>query len=171
MEGWTDKEISQKLIFYTLRPVTRKRREILGWAIKGEMMYMQFWILHRGPNAFFAAGQFWPCFCRQKWGECNQMRSVWSPMHIHIKENYDNALYHKDRHLWNNYIRHELLSPNMATHLSPNSLINLVIYQVSIPIWWWILWITKFSEPEDLGNHQFGNKSSEKFGKSPNKII
>ena len=32
----------------TLRPVTRKRREILGWAIKGEKSG-----IHRGTNAFW----------------------------------------------------------------------------------------------------------------------
>ena len=35
--------------FWLLEPVNRKQREILGWAIKGQMMY-----LHRGPNAFWA---------------------------------------------------------------------------------------------------------------------
>ena len=46
----TDKEISEKnRNFFTLRPVTRKRREILGWAIKGQMIYM-----HRGPTTFLA---------------------------------------------------------------------------------------------------------------------
>ena len=54
MEGWTDKEISQKLKFYTLRPVTRKRREILGWAIKGDV----YVILHiaEGTKRLFCCG-------------------------------------------------------------------------------------------------------------------
>ena len=52
----TDKEISEKQTFFTSWPVTQKQREILGWAIKGQMMDM-----HRGPNAFLAksgCGQF-----------------------------------------------------------------------------------------------------------------
>ena len=32
----TDKEINEKQKSFTFRSVTRKRREILGWAIKGE---------------------------------------------------------------------------------------------------------------------------------------
>ena len=42
------REISDKLNF-TLRPVTQKQREILGWAIKGEKPHIQ-----RGTNAFSA---------------------------------------------------------------------------------------------------------------------
>ena len=45
----TDKEISEKRNFFTLRPVTRKLRDMLRWAIKGLMM-----ALHRGPNALLA---------------------------------------------------------------------------------------------------------------------
>ena len=41
----TDNEISEKQNFFTLWPVTRKGREILGWAIKGQMMDM-----YRGPS-------------------------------------------------------------------------------------------------------------------------
>ena len=42
-------QISEKLIFFTLRPFTRKRREMLGWAINGEKPG-----IHRGTNAFSA---------------------------------------------------------------------------------------------------------------------
>ena len=42
----TDKEISEKR---KKRPLTQKRREILGWAIKGLMMAK-----HRGTNTFWA---------------------------------------------------------------------------------------------------------------------
>ena len=44
----SDKEINENWNFFTLWAVTRKRREILGWVIKGQMMTM-----HRGPNSFF----------------------------------------------------------------------------------------------------------------------
>ena len=43
----SDKEINEKQKFFALRPVTRKRREILGWAIKGEKSG-----IHRGTNDF-----------------------------------------------------------------------------------------------------------------------
>ena len=36
MDDFLDKEISELQKFFTLRAVTRKRREILGWAVKGE---------------------------------------------------------------------------------------------------------------------------------------
>ena len=45
----TDKEISEKQNLFTLRAVTWKRREILGWVIKGQVMAM-----HKGPNAMLA---------------------------------------------------------------------------------------------------------------------
>ena len=45
----TDKEISEKQNLFTLRAVTWKRREILGWVIKGQVMAM-----HKGPNALLA---------------------------------------------------------------------------------------------------------------------
>ena len=45
----TDNEISEKQNFFTLWPVTRKGREILGWAIKGQMI-----IMYRGPNIYLA---------------------------------------------------------------------------------------------------------------------
>ena len=67
-------QISENLIFFTLRPVTRKRREMLGWAINGEKPG-----IHRGTNAFgrkLAAGQFRPCFGRPMPGEGDQMRCV-----------------------------------------------------------------------------------------------
>ena len=40
-------KISEEWNFFTLRAVTRKRKEIMGWAIKCQMMDM-----HRGLNAF-----------------------------------------------------------------------------------------------------------------------
>ena len=45
----TDKEISEKRKFFTLRAVTPKRRDIFEWVIKGQIM-----ALLRGPNAFWA---------------------------------------------------------------------------------------------------------------------
>ena len=45
-------QISEKLIFFTLRPVTRKRREMLGWAINGEKPG-----IHRGTVTFPIVGK------------------------------------------------------------------------------------------------------------------
>ena len=42
-------QMSEKLNFFTLWPPARKRREILGWAIKGEKPG-----IHRGTNTFWA---------------------------------------------------------------------------------------------------------------------
>ena len=47
--GFPDFEISEKRNFFTLRPVTRKRRQILGWAIKREKAG-----IHRRTNTFRA---------------------------------------------------------------------------------------------------------------------
>ena len=61
-------QISEKLIFFTLRPVTRKRREMLGWAINGEKPG-----IHRGTNAFLAKSGCWPIltvFCLPEVGRC-----------------------------------------------------------------------------------------------------
>ena len=49
------KEVSEQHKFFTLWPVTRKQRVILGWAIKGEKAG-----IHRGKRSFgrkVAAGQ------------------------------------------------------------------------------------------------------------------
>ena len=43
------REMSKKSIFFALWSPARKRREILGWAIKGEKPG-----IHRGTNAFWA---------------------------------------------------------------------------------------------------------------------
>ena len=45
----TDKEINEKQKSFTFRSVTRKRREILGWAIKGEKAG-----IHVGTEVFWA---------------------------------------------------------------------------------------------------------------------
>ena len=74
-------QISEKLIFFTLRPVTRKRREMLGWAINGEKPG-----IHRGTNAFWrklAVGQFWPCFGLPKRSKRDEVRSVSKIMRYH----------------------------------------------------------------------------------------
>ena len=42
-------EMGEKLIFFTLRPVTQKRKEILEWAVKGEKPG-----IHRRKNAFWS---------------------------------------------------------------------------------------------------------------------
>ena len=66
----TDKEISEKRQHLTLRPVTWKRREILGWIIKGKMI-----ALYRGPNAFLAKIGCWALtvfwWCKLDWGRPN----------------------------------------------------------------------------------------------------
>ena len=46
-----DTEISEKGKFFTLKPITRKQREILGWTIKGEKA-----VKHRGTNVSFYTG-------------------------------------------------------------------------------------------------------------------
>ena len=45
--GGTATEITEKRNYFTLRPITQKRREILGWAIKGGKPDK-----HEGTNAF-----------------------------------------------------------------------------------------------------------------------
>ena len=73
--GRTRKSVKNGIFYSSARYSETKLREILGWAIKGQMMDMP-----RGPNALLAISDCRAvftvfCFGCPKSSECDQMRS------------------------------------------------------------------------------------------------
>ena len=67
-------QIREKQKFFSLRPPTRKRREISGW-----VQWVK-WCLHIGQQMpcwqKVAAGPFWPCFACPKLGDAGVMKKL-----------------------------------------------------------------------------------------------
>ena len=99
-------EISEKWKFSSLRAPTRKRREILWWVIKGEMM-----ATHRGPfRQQVADGLFWPCFSRPKLGDAARTRIA-----SKIMEEVHNTFFNTLEPLWKSDLHCTFFSATSAT--------------------------------------------------------